>query len=197
MLKFLFRVLSMLCCKHKVRWAILTSSSSGILDSLRAVGKARGVNVTRMCPTGLGAGRSAILFFLSLSPLRSKHRKWPHQCNKTNYPNQGSKKYDHSGNYLNLQNLNVPPFQYPFSCFSFEVFSLFLFLLWPVSSASFLCFICHISSSAVVFSRSVSFIFCILSRSSFSSFQYQTTHVIYRLNLISNFYLDVIFGFGI
>lgn len=53
----------------------LTSSSSATLDSLRAVGKTRGVNVTWIFPTSLGAGRSACFFllFASLLQLWSKH----------------------------------------------------------------------------------------------------------------------------
>lgn len=53
----------------------LTSSSSATLDSLRAVGKTRGVNVTWMFPEDLGAGSSSdrVLLFAPQLPLRSRH----------------------------------------------------------------------------------------------------------------------------
>ena len=55
---------------------LLTSSSSGTLDSLRAVEKTRGVNVTLMFAASLGAGRSAwsFLLFASLLAVWSKCR---------------------------------------------------------------------------------------------------------------------------
>lgn len=54
---------------------LLTSSSSGTLDSLRAVEKTRGVNVTLMLAASLGAGRSAC-FFLLVTSLVAVWSKW-------------------------------------------------------------------------------------------------------------------------
>lgn len=159
-----FEVFVSVCKKQEnIRSAPLTSSSSATLDSLSAVGKTRGVNVTWMFPEGLGSGISTwfSLLFTSLFLLRSKHRN--NSINIQNPSIVGIKMWSLSNKYLPSVMI----------CLFSWLLTIFFSLFW---SSSF-CFSCHAVSSADVFCLSVSFILSIRSRSSFSSFPHQINHV--------------------
>lgn len=145
----------------------LTSSSSWTRDSLRAVGKTRAVNVTGMLPATLGEGSlpRSLLAILWLLTLRSKR--------EDEFINRRKTSWWRTRTYFSC--LAFPRSELSPSFFSVMDSSRFGLSLWRwvwrwlSSDAPFFCLTRHSSSSAFVFSRSVSFIFWMLSLSSCSS----------------------------
>lgn len=84
----------------------------------------------------------------------------------------------HTGNGLTL----LPPLPL-FSCCTTEASALLRFFSWLFSWICFFCLCCQAASSSVIFSRSVSFIFWMVSLSSLSSFQCDTKHFTVVLDL--------------